>query len=195
VIELLQALESSGLSTWWKESSTAYVSTLAFHTIGLTFLVGISGAMAARVLGVARAMPLEPMQDFFPLMYTGLLINLCTGLILFCLYPISYVTDATFYIKLGAIAVAAVMIRKLRTLLYESGNNPDRVAETRQAKVLSATMLFVWLIAVVAGRVTAYTVPTKLATAGAVFVVLIMALLIGFAVRQLGWFKSSPQST
>lgn len=194
MVEILQALEASGFSMWVKESSTAYVATLAFHTIGLAFLVGISGTTAARVLGVARSMPLEPMLDFFPLMYAGLLINAFTGLILFCLYPMNYVTDVAFYIKLFAIAIAAMTIRKLRALLYESGAEADMVAETRAAKVLATMMLGVWLIAVVAGRVMAYTVPTKLETAGAATVVLIMALLIGYAIRQLGWFKPPEQA-
>jgi len=194
VVEILQALENSGFSMWVKESSTAYVAVLAFHTIGLAFLVGISGATAARVLGAARSMPLEPMQDFFPLMYAGLAINVFTGLVLICLYPVKYATDVAFYIKLAAIAVAAWVLRKLRILLYESEADADSIAETRPAKVLAVTMLAAWLIGIVAGRVTAYTVPTKIATAGAVIVVLIMVLLIGYAIRQLGKGRSSQQN-
>ncbi len=194
MVEILQALENSGFSMWVKESSTAYVAVLAFHTIGLAFLVGISGATAARVLGAARSMPLEPMQDFFPLMYAGLAINVFTGLVLICLYPVKYATDVAFYIKLAAIAVAAWVLRKLRILLYESEADADSIAETRPAKVLAVTMLAAWLIGIVAGRVTAYTVPTKIATAGAVIVVLIMVLLIGYAIRQLGKGRSSQQN-
>ena len=195
MIEILTALEDSGFSMMVKESSTAYVAVLAFHTIGLAFLVGISGAIAMRILGAARSMPLEPMQDFFPLMYTGLLINVVTGVVLFCLYPTNYATDLAFYIKLGAIVVAVVSLRKLSALLFESGADADAAAETKRAKVLAITLLVVWLIATTAGRVTAYTVPTKLATAGAVAVFMTLALVIGYAVgRQMGWIGSSKQS-
>jgi hypothetical protein len=192
VIEILEVLEASGFSMWVKESSTAYVSVLAFHTIGLVFLVGISGATAMRVLGAARSMPLEPMQDFFPLMYAGLLMNIFTGLILFCLYPTNYVVDASFYLKLAAIVGAAVTLRKLRALLFESAAGAEAVAETKQAKVLATVLLAAWLAATTAGRLTAYTVPTKLATTGAVVVFMTLALLIGYAIAQLTrWMKSN----
>ena len=78
-MEILEALEASGFSMWVKGSSTAYVAVLAFHTNGLAFLVGISGATAMRILGVARSIPLQAMEDFFPLMYVGMGINVLTG--------------------------------------------------------------------------------------------------------------------
>ncbi len=64
MMALLEALESSGFAMMVKESNTGYVATLAFHSIGMAFLVGISGATALRVLGVARSLPLAPMEDF-----------------------------------------------------------------------------------------------------------------------------------
>ena len=191
MMEILQALEASGFAMWVKESSTAYVAVLAFHTIGLAFLVGISGATAMRILGVARSMPLAPMEDFFPLMYTGFCINLATGTVLLTLYPTDFLTDPTIYIKLSAIVVAMVVIAKLKAEVFRN-DNPDTAAESKRAKTLAATLLVVWLIATVAGRVMAYTIPTKLQTAAAVIVVMALVLLIGyFARRSLGWIKST----
>ena len=60
MIEFFQIVESSGFSMSLKESSTAYVAILAFHTIGLSFLVGISGTTALRILGIAPSIPLKP---------------------------------------------------------------------------------------------------------------------------------------
>ena len=194
MLELLQALEASGFSMWVKETSTAYVGFLAFHTIGLVFLVGVSGVIAMRVLGAVRSMPLDPMRDYFPLMYTGLLINVVTGLVLICLYPTNYISDFSFYVKLVAIAVAAATLRKLRATVFDSGRSADLAALDKPAKLLSLVLLCAWLVATWAGRVIAYTLPTKLETAGALIVVLIMALLIGFAVRQLVGTKPSEQS-
>ena len=191
VIELLEALEASGFAMWVKESSTAYVAVLAFHTIGLTFLVGISGATAMRILGVARSMPLAPMEDFFPLMYVGFWINAATGTVLLSLYPTKFFVDATLYIKLGAITVAIIMIRKLQAYVFGSPNLA-KAAESRKAKLMAGTLLAVWLVAITAGRVMAYTLPTKLQTAGAVLVVAALALLIGYFARHiLGLIKSS----
>ena len=50
MMEILAAIEASGFAMFVKESNTAYVATLAWHSIGMAFLVGISGATALRVL-------------------------------------------------------------------------------------------------------------------------------------------------
>ena len=193
MMEILEAIEASGFSMWVKESSTAYVAVLAFHTIGLAFLVGISGATAMRILGVARSMPLEPMEDFFPLMYVGLGINAVTGSVLVLLYPTDFLTDPTLYIKLAAITVAIVIIRKLQVNVLR-GRWLDTVAGSKKAKRLAGSLLAAWLIATTAGRVTAYTMPTKLQTAAAVLVVVSVALLVGYiAGRSLGWIKPSEE--
>jgi hypothetical protein len=49
-----------------------------------------------------------------------------------------------------------------------------------------------WLISIVAGRVIAYTLPTRLQTAAAVLIVVSAVLLVGYLVgRSRGWIKSS----
>ena len=190
-MEFLVALEASAFSMWVKESSTAYVAVLAFHTIGLTFLVGISGATAMWILGVVPSMPLAPMADFFPLMLVGFLINLLTGSVLLCLYPTDYLVDPVIYIKLAAIVVALVMINKINTHVF-AHEDPETRAQTKTAKRYAATLLCMWLISIVAGRVIAYTLPTRLQTAAAVLIVVSAVLLVGYLVgRSRGWIKSS----
>jgi hypothetical protein len=190
-MEYLEALEASGFSMWAKESSTAYVAFLAFHTIGLTFLVGISGATAMRILGVAQSMPLAPMADFFPLMHAGFLINLLTGSVLLCLYPTDYIADPAMYIKLASVVAALVMINLIKAHVFRRGD-PETQAQTKTAKRYAATLLCVWLISIVSGRIIAYSLETRLQTAAAVFILLVAFLVVGYGVgRSLGWIKSS----
>jgi hypothetical protein len=192
VMEILQALEASGFSMWVKESSTAYVAVLAFHTIGLAFLVGISGATAMRILGVARSIPLAPMEDFFPLMYAGFCINAVTGTVLLTLYPTDFLTDPTIYIKLSAVVAAMILVQKLRARVFGGGGDLETAAGSKEVKTMAAILLVVWLVAIVAGRVTAYSAATKLETAAAVIVFMVLAVLVGyFAGRSLGWIKST----
>ena len=194
-MEFLEALEASGFSMWVKESSTAYVAVLAFHTIGLAFLAGISGATAMRILGVARSMPLAPMEDFFPLMWAGLWVNAVTGSVLLCLYPTKYLVDLTLYIKLSAVVAAIVLVRKLRVQVFGDNEHMATAAGIRKAKMLSGALIAVWLVSTTAGRVMAYTLPTKIQTAIAVLIALSLLALAGYlAGRQFGWIQSPEQN-
>jgi hypothetical protein len=192
MMDLLAALESSGFSMWVKESSTAYVAVLAFHTVGLAFLVGISSVTAMRILGFARSIPLEPMQDFFPLMYAGFWINLATGAVLMCLYPTDYLIEPTIYIKLGAVVLAVVVLRRLQHRIFAEGIDADAAAASGNSRQLAVWMMVAWLVATVAGRVMAYSMPTKLQTAAAVLVFAALAAGLGYALYRLLSLFSEP---
>jgi hypothetical protein len=193
-MEYLEALEASGFSMFIKESSTAYVAFLAFHTIGLVFLVGVSGVVAMRILGVARSLPLGPLLDFFPLLYLGVCINVVTGVVLLCLYPTDYIVDPTMYIKAAAIVVAIIMVRKLKTFLLNLEAGVTTEEESKDMKMWARTLLIAWLFAVLAGRTVAYGLATKIQTAVAVLIVVSLVLLVGYLVgRGLGWINPSEQ--
>ena len=194
MMEMLAALEASGFAMAVKESNTGYVSVLAFHSIGMAFLVGISGAIALRVLGVARSVPLAPLEDFLPLMYAGFWLNALTGVVLLSLYPTKFLVDVVFYTKLGAIAVAVVTVRRLAAHLFHGEVSLETAAGEAKARTLSVTLLGVWLVAVTAGRLTAYSFDTRVQTAIAVLIVAgLMVLAWNVAGRRLGWYESSGQ--
>ncbi|MEO2174180.1 MAG: hypothetical protein ABGY96_08785, partial [bacterium] len=171
-----------------------YVAFLAFHTIGLVFLVGVSGIVAMRILGVARSLPLGPLLDFFPLLYLGVCINVVTGVVLLCLYPTNYIVDPTMYIKAVAIIVAIIMVRKLKTYLLNLELGIVSESESRDMKTWARTLLVAWLFAVLTGRTVAYGLATKIQTSIAVLIVVSLVLLIGyFAGRSLGWINRFEQ--
>ena len=66
-MSFLLSLENSAFGTWVRESSSlwAYPAILFLHTLGLGFLVGLNAAIDLRILGVARKMPLAPLEKFF----------------------------------------------------------------------------------------------------------------------------------
>src|SRR5215510_11296546 len=108
--DLLETIENSGFATYIRETPTVlgYSTVLALHTFGMAFLVGFSGAIALRVLGVLPDLPLKPMRRFFPLIVIGFWVNAVTGLILTTLAARSLLANGDFYIKLVAIACAIV---------------------------------------------------------------------------------------
>ena len=61
---IFKTIEESGISTWIRDSPSffAFWFILSFHAIGMGLLVGASLVIDLRILGVARELPLGPLQ-------------------------------------------------------------------------------------------------------------------------------------
>ena len=155
--ELFDRLEHTGLSLWIREDSPwAFPIILILHTIGLAFLVGPNVALDARLLGVARGVPLAAMLPFFRAMWLGFWVNAVSGVLLLIAYPTKALTNPLFYVKLTLIGIALWHARWIRAQTLgnpEFGGTPAPAA----VKVLSVAALFCWFAAVTAGRLLAYT--------------------------------------
>lgn len=188
---LLEWIEGTWLSTALRDSPNVflYPTILAFHTLGLAFLVGISSAISLRILGVAPSLPLAPLKKFFPVMWVGFWLNAASGLLLLLVEPTKFLTMLDFYLKLLAIAGAVVSMRMLYVNVFRdvsraapSGTTPV----TTGSKILASTALTLWVAAITAGRLTAYdTVQAQQQTALATLVVSILMLLAFYIVARL----------
>ncbi len=147
-------LEESAFSIWMRESPSmfAFPGILAAHTVGLAFIAGLNGALDLRLLGVARSIPPIAFTRFLPFMWFGLWVNIVTGLAVLMAYPTKALTNPVFYLKLGLIAAALVMLRPL--LRFARANRSDVDITTR---LLAAASLAAWAAAIAAGRLLAYT--------------------------------------
>ena len=60
-MDLLAAIENTGLGTWVRESTSiwAYPTIIFMHSVGLTIIVGLNAAIDLRLLGVAPRLPLK----------------------------------------------------------------------------------------------------------------------------------------
>jgi hypothetical protein len=174
--QILETIENSGFSTWVRETPTVlgYSTVLALHTFGMAFLVGLSALIAARVLGIAPKLPLAPLEGFFPLIILGFWVNALTGLVLTGLAVRSFLTNADFYIKLVAIAGALVCLQLLRHFAFResTGMSP------RAGKIWAGGMLCFWMIAILAGRLLAYSDHVRKQSAVAVLVAILLLALI-----------------
>ena len=146
-------LESTAFHMWIVESPSlfAFPGILAAHTIGLGLLAGLNGALDFRLLGVARAIPPRSFTRFLPIMWVGFWLNTATGVALVLAYPTKALTNPVFYVKLGLIGAALLVLRAVlrRVRAGES--------ESRALKVLAAASLVMWAGAITAGRLLAYT--------------------------------------
>ena len=196
---LLEWIESTWLSTVLRDSPNVflYPTILAFHTLGLAFLVGISSAISLRILGVAPSLPLAPLKKFFPVMWVGFWVNAVSGVLLLLVEPTRFLTMTDFYIKLLAIAGALISMRALYVTEFRDREN---LAVSKSSKVLAGTALTLWGAAITAGRLTAYDgASTQRQTALATLVVSAVLLCVGYGgyivARLLGWMSSATGST
>jgi hypothetical protein len=155
---VLGSIESSALSTWLRESPSllAFPMMLSLHAIGMGLAAGINAALALRILGVARAVPLGEMQRFLPVMWAGFWMNAASGVALLVAYPTKALTNPDFYLKLTLIALALVVCRAIDRRLFRSAQALD-APPAPIARRLAAASLTCWAGAIIAGRLLAYT--------------------------------------
>jgi hypothetical protein len=186
--EFLDSIENSGFASYIRETPSVlgYSTILAFHTFGMAFLVGLSGVIALRVLGVVPELPLRPLKGLQPLIVAGFWVNAITGLVLTSLAIHSLLRNWDFYVKLIAIAVAIVALQKMRRYAFGDPNAPDDAPASPQARVWAAAMLLFWGIAVLGGRLTAYATNIRIETGRAVLVAVVLLLLVAsYVVRRV----------
>jgi hypothetical protein len=155
-MELFAALENSGFGTWLRESPSiwAYPAILTLHTLGLGVLVGGNAVLDLRLLGWGKAIPLEPLERLFPIMWAGFWVNAISGVALFVGDATTKGTTWVFMTKLVIIVVAVVMLVALRRTVY--GRGAALAVETPAGRTLAVMSLVLWFLAIVTGRYMAY---------------------------------------
>jgi hypothetical protein len=158
---ILQWLENTPLSTTLRDSPNVflYPTILAFHTLGLAFFVGLSSAIALRVLGAAPGLPLAPFRKFYPVMWLGFVVNAVSGTLLLVIEPTKFLTMVDFYVKLVAIAGAVFANRLLYLRHFKNPAPVDPNPLPGRDRALAVMILFFWAAAITAGRLTAYDDP------------------------------------
>src|SRR5207249_10423902 len=156
-MDFLLRLEQLGISEWIRESSSifAFPTVLLLHTIGMGVAVGISAGIDLRILGIAAALPLAPMEKFIPLLWIGFWVNAATGVVLVIADATRTLTNPDFYVKMVFIALALINLRLLRNRILRDPAI-DKAPLSAQAKLLAARTLFFGLAAITAGWVRGY---------------------------------------
>lgn len=150
--EWLASIEASALASWTRESTSiwAYPTILTLHTVGLAVVVGVSTVVDARLLGMAKQIPLEVLRPLFRVMWWAFALNFITGVVLFMADATTKATQTVFWIKLAFIVLALLVTQQVWRALKGSDQPTNRV------RVLAAVSLFLWTGAIVSGRLLAY---------------------------------------
>jgi hypothetical protein len=151
-------IEQTTFSTWIRESPSlfAFYFILLFHTIGLSMVVGANTIVDLRLLGVAPGLPLKPLKRLFRVMWTGLGINIFTGLMLLFAYPTKALTNPVFYAKLTLITLAVITMYRISVRVFDnpSFSESDMMATGKKMAIVS---LVLWASAITAGRLLSET--------------------------------------
>ena len=153
---LLAWIASTSFSTWLQESPSVwgFPTALAFHTVGMGVLVGASWAVALRLLGFARGIPIGPMRGLFRVMWVGFWVNAASGVVLFISHPVERGTSIVFGFKMLFIVLGMVATSRLGRIFAAAGDGP--VTETPATTRLAFASIALWVAAITAGRLVAY---------------------------------------
>jgi hypothetical protein len=162
MMDLLMRLESSGLSSWLRESPSlwAFPFALALHTIGLGVIVGCTVIVNLRILGGAPRIPLKPLERFFSLMWIGFALNAFSGVLLFAKEATTVSASAVFWVKMTLIALAMWVLMRIKRLVFDDPQLDSGPVPAR-ARALALASIALWAAAITAGRLMAYVGPTQ----------------------------------
>lgn len=151
-------LETTRVATFVRESVSllAYPSFSTAHTIGLAIIVGLSTVMSLRLLGFAPTLPLAPLNKLFPTMYFAFAINTFSGSGLLVAAASKHVPHPLFIVKITCVFTAVAILRVLQVKVFRDPELGNKPVDTR-SKVLAGSLLVLWLLAMISGRLMAYT--------------------------------------
>jgi hypothetical protein len=154
----LAFIENGALSTFIRETPTVFVfpAILTLHTIGMGVLAGGGIAIDLRILGFAPKMALAPIGRFFPVLWLAFVVNAVSGILLLIAYPTKALTNPLFYVKLLLIALAVVVLLRLKRRIFDDPKI-ERMPIERGDKRLALFSIAIWLAVIAAGRLLAYT--------------------------------------
>src|SRR6266508_1968859 len=136
----LSLIEHTSFSQWVVGSSSvlAFPGVLLLHTIGMGLVVGINAGIDLRILGLAPALPLAPMEKFLPVLWAGFWVNAVTGVVLLSADATTKATNPDFYVKMAFIALAVINLQLLKSRVLR---DPfiDKKPLPANAKILAVT--------------------------------------------------------
>ena len=156
-LSLAAAIEGTPLATWLRSSAMGYPAVETLHIFGLALLIGSAVAFDLRLLGIATALPVEPVARFLlPIARVGFGIALLSGCLLFMMQARTFAVMPLFFIKLGTIAIAVANTMVFHRGVFATVDRWSSSMPPRQARVAAVVSLVCWTVALACGRFLAY---------------------------------------
>ena len=149
-------LESTSLALWVKES-WGWPLALTIHSFGSATIVGFSFIMGLRLFGMFHTIPPTSLISLLPYIWACVLLQACSGFLLWLTKPLRYLEAGVFGVKL-ALVIGGILATMYfhKALKHEAAEwASSGVISVRGMKFILMTAL-VWAAVLIAGRLTAY---------------------------------------
>ena len=153
----MQWLESTALAEWVRTSLVGYPFVLTVHSIGMAIMVGLVSMVDLRLLGWFKRIPYTALDNLIRVAWYGLAINFLTGAAIFTSQAVFYTTSPIFILKMLMVVGGSILAAVMQPAIRRGAAAWVGTAAVPQGmKTLAAMSLGMWLIAIIAGRFTAY---------------------------------------
>lgn len=153
-MEFLAWIENTALSIWVREALWVFPTLLVLHALGMAFLVGNSLALNLRLLNLLPTFPVVYFKQFYGLAIIAFVVNLVSGLLLLLSYPAKGLTNPVFYLKMGIVLTAVLLLfRQFRQLKFDGQAQMSWALD----KKIACLILVLWVVGIFSGRFLAYT--------------------------------------
>jgi hypothetical protein len=150
-------LAASPISDVVNSSTWIFPASETLHFLGLILLFGSLLIMDLRILGYAKALPLQAVMAFTPYTIIGFAINLVTGAIFVLTDPIRYFSNLSFQLKIICIIGAMANVLYFKYVIHPRIDREGEVAAARtDARFVAAASLVLWTLVIVFGRLIPY---------------------------------------
>lgn len=153
-----------GFLTWLQETEFAqflasdpyaYPVLLCFHALGMASVVGLVWVMSARVLGYPKSMSIDTFHRMSTIALWGFAVNAVSGFLIFSTEATRVIDNAEFLIKMASILIGGIAVWYMLRIVR--GLGPED-AFPLSLKIVAAVTSAAWFIAIVFGRLVAYTI-------------------------------------
>lgn len=153
---MLASLQETAFSTWLLSSNSIWVypTVLTLHTFGMMVLVGAALMIDLRLLGFARAVPLQSLERLFRIMWGAFALNAFTGSMLFIADAVRRGPQLIFWTKLALVGIGLATAVMIKRGSFSEAAEPMIISGA--AKRLAVVSLLAWSAAITAGRLLAY---------------------------------------
>jgi hypothetical protein len=159
LLELCKWLGSTQGSVALLESTYMWLIVESLHVLFITIFVGLTATFDLRLLGLALVrVPVSKLQkQLFPLMVTGFIIMVITGVLLFYSKPVRNFQNIFFRVKFVLLILSGLNAFLFHNGVYRAiGEWDEAPVPPRRARIAGALSLSLWGTIIVLGRLIAY---------------------------------------